>query len=151
MNPPSPKHPADAAEPLTPGSKNLFRNDYYTIYVDEATRIISCIRSERPFASLEDVDATYDEVLKALSGIERSKYAFFVDMRAVVGRNDPTFEAALARHRGRWLSGYRRVGTLVQTAVGAMQIRRLTKQDGIERLVSADKNEVMRYLAPEDD
>ena len=44
-----------------------------------------------------------------------------------------------------------RRATLIATAVGAMQVRRLTKEDGMERMVSADEAELLRYLSGQPD
>lgn len=131
-------------------SKQIFRSDYFTILVDERMGIVRSIRNDKPFASIQELEACFEEVSKVLDGLERARYALIVDVRAAPGRNDPQFEAAMKRVRPRWIGGLRKVGVLVQSAVGVMQVNRYARQDGIKRLVSTDEEEILRYFAQED-
>ncbi|KYF71446.1 hypothetical protein BE17_15940 [Sorangium cellulosum] len=134
---------------VTPAPKLIWQNDHYTVLIDATLSIVWNVRSGRPFASLEELEAVKAALCHCLDGLGRSRYALLVDVRAAPGRNDPSFEAALERIRPRWLRGFRRVGVLVQSVVGALQIQRYARQDGIERLVTNDESALLRYLTEE--
>ncbi|XYH94107.1 hypothetical protein ACMHYB_40600 [Sorangium sp. So ce1128] len=134
---------------LTPAPKLIWQDDHYAVLVDAATSIVWNVRSSRPFTSVEELEAVKGALCHVLDGLGRSRYALLVDVRAAPGRNDPSFEAAMNRIRPRWLRGFRRVGVLVQSVVGALQIQRYARQDGIERLVTSDESALLRYLTKE--
>ncbi|WP_437955123.1 hypothetical protein WME76_26660 [Sorangium sp. So ce119] len=133
----------------TPAPRTVWQDDHYTVLVDEPLGIVWNVRTSRPFASVEELEAVKATLCRVLDGLGRSRYALLVDVRAAPGRNDPSFEAALERIRPRWLRGFRRVGVLVQSVVGAMQIQRYARQDGIERLITTDEAAILRYLTEE--
>jgi hypothetical protein len=130
--------------------KQVFLSDYFTILVEERKGIVRTVRSDKPFASIQELEADFEALIKALDDLGRARYALIADIRAAPGRNDPQFEAALQRIRPRWMGGFRKVGVLVQSAVGMLQIKRYTKQDDIKRLVTTDEDEILKYFAQED-
>ncbi|WNG42447.1 hypothetical protein F0U61_42960 [Archangium violaceum] len=113
-------------------------------------RLVRTVRSDKPFASLTEFERVFTELGEALDRLDRQRYVILADVRAAPGRNDPDFEAALLRMRPRWLGGFRKVGVLVQTTVGVMQIQRYARQDGIKRLVTIDEAEILRYFSQAD-
>ena len=78
-------------------ARQVFRNDYFTLRVEERQRIAITVRSEVPFANLAELDDVFDELGDALDELGRSRYALLADMRAVAGRNDPEFDVAIRR------------------------------------------------------
>lgn len=132
--------------PPASASQQVFRNDYYSVLVDERQRLVRIVRSEKPFASIPELEACFAQLLPALNALDRPRYALLSDVRAVPGRNDPEFEAALLRMRPQWLSGFRKVGVLVQSSVGLLQVQRYARKDGLVRKVSNDEAELLAYL-----
>lgn len=65
-------------------------------------------------------------------------------------RSSPTSGPLLAGTRPRWIGGFRKVGVLVQSAVGILQVKRYARQDDVKRLVTTDEAEVLEYLAQQD-
>ncbi len=130
--------------------KQIFRDEYFTLLVDERQAIVRTIRTGKPFASMRDVEVSFEGLIKALDDLGRARYALLADIRAAPGRNDPQFEEALQRVRLKWISGFRKVGVLVQSAVGLLQVKRYARQDGVRRLVTSDEDELMRYLTQPD-
>ncbi|WPB75153.1 hypothetical protein KYC5002_39925 [Archangium violaceum] len=126
--------------------KQIFRNEYFTALVDEETGIVRNIRGDKPFTSMRDLEVCFEGLIKALDDLGRARYTLLIDIRAAPGRNDPEFEEALQRVRLRWIGGFRKVGVLVQSAVGLLQVKRYAKQDGLNRLVTDDEAELVRYL-----
>lgn len=129
-----------------PGAEEVFRNDYFTVLVDEPQRIVYSVRSGRPFDSIEQLDARFQELCRVLDTFDRPRYALLADVRAAPGRNDLAFEEVMKPIRPRWMGGFRRVGVFVQSVVGALQVKRYARQDGIERLITSDEAEIMRHL-----
>ncbi|WP_239014496.1 hypothetical protein [Archangium violaceum] len=113
-------------------------------------RLVRTVRSDKPFASMSEFDRVFMELGEALDRLDRARYVIIADMRAAPGRNDPEFEAGILRMRPRWLGGFRKVGVLVQTTVGMMQIQRYARHDGIKRLVTTDEEEIHRYFSQAD-
>ncbi|AUX45337.1 hypothetical protein SOCE26_068190 [Sorangium cellulosum] len=126
--------------------KQVWRNDYFLVLVDEPRRLVRNVRTARPYDSIEQLEAVMEELSRVLDGLGRSRYALLIDTRAAIGRNDPTFEATMRRLRPRWLSGFRRIGVLVQSVVGAMQIQRFAREDGFRRLITSNEAELIEYL-----
>ncbi|MFL5353560.1 hypothetical protein [Archangium sp.] len=126
--------------------KQIFQDAYFTVLVDEQIGIVRTIRSSTPFASLEELDGVFARLGDALDALGRSRYGLLADLRAGPGRNDPQFEAAMERLRPRWTGGFRRVGVLVRSTVGLLQIQRHARSDGFERMISKHEDELLTYL-----
>lgn len=127
--------------------KQVFQDAYFTVLVDERSAIVRTVRSSTPFASLEELEGVFMRLGDALDALGRSRYALLADLRAGPGRNDPEFETAMEqRHRPRWVGGFRKVGVLVRSTVGLMQIQRHARSDGFERMISKDEDELLKYL-----
>lgn len=131
---------------LVPAPKLVWQNDHYAVLVDAQLGIVWNVRSSKPYASLEELDTVMVAVFRCMDGMDRPRYSLLLDIRAGPGRNDPEFEAAIARIRPRWFQGFRRIGILVQTVVGTLQIQRYARQDGIKRLITSDEAALLRYL-----
>jgi hypothetical protein len=147
--------PPSGRRPGSPGSvpfgpKQVSRNEYFTVLVDERMGIIRTIRSDKPFASIQELEASFAALSKILDDLGRARFALIVDIRAAPGRNDPEFEAALQRVRHLWIGGFRKVGVLVQSVVGMLQVKRYARQDDIKRLVTTDEDELLEYFTQED-
>lgn len=104
-------------------------------------------RSRRSHTSLDEVGPAFDEIYGALRDLELRDVALLVDLRDVVGRNDPEFETAIAPHRRRLMQSFGRAAVLVRSSVGAMQIRRLFAEDGLSVEVFGDEGKALEWLA----
>lgn len=65
------------------------------------------------------------------------------------GRNDLEFEQAMAKLRPRIDRGFVRIGVLVASAVGALQMRRWKSDDGCERIAGSEESAVVDALLSE--
>lgn len=75
--------------------------------------------------------------------------AFILDVRAVVGRNDESFERATMELRRTVAKRTTRFVTLVATMAGALQTRRLSSQEGSEILIATTEDEAFRLARGE--
>ncbi|KFA86862.1 hypothetical protein [Archangium violaceum] len=126
--------------------RQVYQDEYFTVLVDDRTGIVRTVRSEKPLDVLEELEGIFARLGAVLDELGRSKYGLLADLRATPGRNDPQFEAAMGRLRPLWVGGFRRVGVLVRSTVGMMQIQRHARHDGVERLISKDEDELLKYL-----
>ncbi len=127
--------------------REVYRDPYVSMVLDEQRHLIRFTRSSQPFPDLEAPRHTYEAIIRIAERLARPGHGLLTDLRAAPGRNDPAFEALMQPLRARLQAPFARRATLVATAVGAMQVRRLTKEDGMERMVSSDEAELLRYLS----
>lgn len=126
--------------------KQVFQDEYFTVLIDEKRSIVRTLRNDTPFASIEEIDVILARLGDVLDVLGRSRYGLLADLRNGPSRNDPLFEAAMERNLPRWISGFRKVGVLVRTTVGVMQIKRHARNDRFERMISKDEDELLKYL-----
>ncbi len=127
-------------------SIEVFRNEYTTISMDPKGVLVRMVRSDAPFPSLDALDRSITDMNRALDGIGRAGRSLMNDLRAIPGRNDATFEDHMKIHRLRLYGGFVRVGILVRSSVGALQMKRLVQEDGMDRMVMTDEAELIEYL-----
>lgn len=111
--------------------RELFRNDYYIITLDEERRVLCRARTALPQTSVEVLDRSLEEMIGAIEKIDRARYAHLADLRLAPPRNDPGFELIVQRYRRRFISGFRSVAYLVKTEAGRLQVMRMrSERDG---------------------
>lgn len=147
MAPPPSRPPSTRAGLLLPGARQIARNAHFTVRVEDGLGIAITTRSDIPFGSIQEIEDVMDELGDTLDELGRLRYALLADLRAATGRNDPAFETTMNRLTPRWIEGFRKVGVLVQTVAGQMQIQRYARQDGIKRLITTDEAELIKYLS----
>ncbi|MCA9632146.1 MAG: hypothetical protein KC766_31045 [Myxococcales bacterium] len=110
----------------------LYTSDYFRIRVSE--QIVEYVRSALAFDSLAAIEAEMSQVRDALATLRRARMGLLCDLRQVVGRNDPEFEAVFKKHR-QWLQkGFLRVAVVVHSPTGMLHIQRLAAEDGDRHL-----------------
>ena len=124
----------------------IHRDQYVALYADPRGPMTRVVRSSVPFPSTAVAVACYERVVQVIDQLGRTGRVVLTDMRLSAGRNDPEFEEAMNRLRPQLYRGMVRIGVLVKTATGALQIRRLVQEDGIERRISTDEAELLEYL-----
>jgi hypothetical protein len=124
----------------------VFRNEYTTIFMDPKGPIVRTVRSEVPFKSLEALERSTGDTIRVFDEIGRDGRVLLSDLRAIQGRNDPAFEDRMARLRPRLYDKFVRVGILVRSSVGALQIKRIVQEDGMSRMVTTDEAALIDYL-----
>jgi hypothetical protein len=104
------------------------------------------VRSRILHPSPQAMTSSYAKVVAVLDSLGRSRRALLTDMRDAIGRNEPEYEPVLRRFRLAIDTGFLRVGVLLRTAVGALQMRRFAEEEGIVRLISTNEAEIVHYL-----
>src|SRR5262245_38499947 len=106
-----------------------FSDAYHTVILRPSTSIVYVSRSAAPFTSSDDVERHLSALEAALADLDKPNLDLLIDIRAVVGRNDPEFEQAIGPHRARLQRGFRRIAFLVTTIAGQLQVQRHARQD----------------------
>lgn len=130
---------------MTPGTL-VFQDEYLSIYRERDGKLFRSVRSHRAFPDVESMIATYDRMLDAIRPLVRRDSVLLSDVRNAPGRNDPAFEKAMEEVRLRTYVFFRKRAILVQSTIGKLHINRLIHTDKIERMVSQDEAELLRYL-----
>jgi hypothetical protein len=146
--PPTSSSPTGPASPTPPG-RELFRDEYIVVRLDEDGMVIWLIRSAVAYEDIAALNESFEGVIAALDRVGRKGRVMLFDTRAPRGRNDPEFELAMAKLRPRIDRQFVRIGVLVASAVGALQMRRWVSTDGIERIASSNVHELLDVLRAE--
>jgi hypothetical protein len=125
-------------------SAPLLATPYGTILWDAKHSIARFTRTSLAYATIADIEREGVEVERALQKVGKTR--LLVDLRAVTPRNDPGFEIAIARFRAKLLGGGQQVAILVQTAMGALQVKRHMREDGFAVEVFTQEEEALAYL-----
>lgn len=129
--------------------RELFHDDYIVVRVDADGLLVWLIRSSVAYPDIAALMWSFEGVIAALDRAGRSGRVMLFDTRAARGRNDPEFESAMAALRPRIERQFVRVGVLVASAVGALQMRRWVSADGIERVTGTNAAELANTLRAE--
>jgi hypothetical protein len=124
----------------------VFRNEYNVISMDPKGPLIRSVRSDVPFQTLEELERSVQDMVRVYDEIGRQTRVLLSDLRAVQGRNDGAFEDRMLKLRPKLYGGFLRVGILVRSSVGALQIKRMVREDGIDRMVMTDETGLLEYL-----
>lgn len=124
----------------------ILHTPYFVIRVVAADPIVRLWRSSQPFPTLDAVRVGWLSVVDALDRHGRSGRCLLSDLRDSPARNDPAFEQVMLPIVPRVHAGFLRNAILVKRAVGALQIKRHAKSDGIERLITSSEDEALAYL-----
>jgi hypothetical protein len=106
-------------------------------------------RTSRRYADLSELRPSFAAVERQLYALDPAASAVLVDLRAIVGRNDASFESALAPLRRELLRKFARSALLVRTRIGHLQLQRYLAADGIEASVFSDEAEAMAWFRGE--
>lgn len=124
----------------------IYRSDYVTLFLEGNGKLIRFVRSAIPYPDVAALELTYSKAYDVIKALHRKDLCMLLDQRLATGRNDPEFEQATARLRTRMYPLFRKRAILVMSMVGKLQFQRLQREDGLERMVSQDEAELLRYL-----
>jgi hypothetical protein len=108
----------------------VFSDEYATAAIQPSTGVIRYARTATPYPTIEHMRLHYAAIGRAVEGVETGKHALLFDLRAAPPRNDPVFETEAARIVGALVGSFRAHAFLVRTAVGNLQVRRLSGNNG---------------------
>lgn len=126
---------------MQPPGERIWRVDH------PAPRIVRLTRTSEPYASIEEVHATFVDLRQRLHAlpIDRARHGLLVDLRDGPLRSDPPFEAAAREHRPRLFEGFVAGAVLVRTLSGKIQLSRQERLDRAYRTFD-DEEEALAFL-----
>jgi hypothetical protein len=117
---------------------------FYEVEVRQQGAIVR--RTTRRYVTLDEIAPSFTAIDRRLVQLPHMPSTILVDLRAAVGRNDPAFEATIAPLRRALLCRFERVGVLVRSGIGRLQLQRYLAEDGITAHVFADQAEAMAWF-----
>jgi hypothetical protein len=124
----------------------LVDNGFVSLSIDPVRGLARVTRSGQRPESIGEIAGAFDQVTKALDGLDRARLRLLIDLRAAPGRNDAQFERAMATRRSELMRGFAAVAILVQTPVGELQVARIAREDGTEAKIFSDEAKALRWL-----
>ena len=129
---------------------------WFTLAVDEARGLIRMRRSAHRIPTAAELEASFDRLVSELDQIvaieERARYGWLQDMRDAPLLEKPELEAVQLRRLEPIRRGWRREAILVQTPIGKLQARRMTRENAPVAQTAAsvaifdDELEALRFL-----
>jgi hypothetical protein len=126
----------------------LLENAHWLVEEDASRRVVWLRRTGLTFASIREVTIANDRIIQKLVAQHRH-WGVVVDMRAAPSRNDPAFEAAMYGLRAAVEARFARTAVLLGTAVGMLQVNRLTRADGATSFATRDEAAALRFACGE--
>lgn len=115
------------------------RTRHWSLRREVVQCLVWLVRSNEPFASNEEIHASFEPVYRSLAAVPRERSSLIIDMREARWRNDGNFEEATAAHRKRLVEGFARVAILVRTTGGKLQSQRLSRAENLGWAVFDDE------------
>ncbi len=116
-------------------------SSHFQIELDEALGLVRITRTAEPMPKdLVEVRRIFGELVAPLRRLAGKKA--LLDLRNGRGRNDDDFESASGQISIELRRNFTRVAVLVGSAVGKLQVKRLTGA----RSIFSDEAEALRYL-----
>jgi hypothetical protein len=122
----------------------LLLSAHWLMEEDVAQRVVLLRRMALPFSSLDELSNANQEVVRLIRPEHRA-WGIVVDMRQAPARNDPSFESAMRGLRDAVELRFARTAVLLGTAVGLLQVTRLTREDGATSLATQSEAEALRF------
>ena len=126
---------------MQPSGDRIWRVDH------AAPRIVRILRTAAPYASIDEVHATFLDLRARLHALPlaRAPHGLLVDLRDGPLRSDPPFEEAAREHRPRLFEGFAAGAVLVRTLSGKIQLSRQERVDRAYRSFD-DEEEALAFL-----
>jgi hypothetical protein len=109
------------------------------IAVDGGRKAVWLERKNEPVRTVTEALRELDAMREAMLGIPSKQMALIVDTRSTLGRNDDEWEATVLPAFHSFTQRFERVGVLVATSTGEMQMARLVKDKGLGYRIFRDE------------
>jgi len=127
--------------------RTLYIDPYVRLVLDEEDGIVRYERTTLPFPGVDEIRAIHDRVVAGIPWVPGVRLALLLDVREAPPRNDDEFEREIARTLGAFLTRFVAHATLVKSATGLLQARRIEKARGAsQRPVFDDEAAAIAYL-----
>ena len=126
-----------SADPVLPSPSRWFE-------VERLDETAVVVRRTGTRMEVTDLARAYEPILAYLEATRPA--GVLVDLRDAPGRNDDAYEQAVIPFRRRLLIAAPRVVVLVRMRVGALQVARHARADGVDVVVTHDPDTARRHV-----
>jgi sulfite reductase alpha subunit-like flavoprotein len=126
----------------------ILANRYWSMSEDSGHRVVVLTRSAAQVHSIPDLIAQNEEVIARIRP-EHASYGVVVDVRQALPRNDPEFENAMQQLRQELQSRFRRLAVLIESAMGVLQVDRLTRIEGTQVFGTQSESAALKFARGE--
>jgi hypothetical protein len=121
-------------------------NAHWSMEEDVTLRVVWLRRTTLPFGSLSEVTSANEQIVQTMR-VHHRHWGLVVDMREAPSRNDPAFESAMAGLRAAVEAHFARTAVLLKSAVGMLQVNRLTRADGAKSFATMSAAAALRFAS----
>jgi cytochrome b involved in lipid metabolism len=122
----------------------VLSSDFWLMEEDQVRKVVVLKRSAQPVEAIDDLILANRNVIAKMRP-DHADYGVVVDMRQAPSRNDPEFEDAMRLLRLEVSKHFARVAVLVTSAVGVLQVARMSRNEGAETFATQDELAAMRF------
>jgi hypothetical protein len=122
----------------------LITSAHWLMEEDRLNKVVFLRRMALPFGSMEELTSANQQVVRQIRP-EHREWGIVVDMRQAPPRNDPSFESAMRGLRDAVEVRFARTAVLLETAVGLLQVTRLTREDGATTFATQSEAAAVRF------
>jgi hypothetical protein len=127
---------------------SVFSDDYVTVTHEPEAGLYVYARTATPYPSMEALRAHHTALEDTLDALSTGADTLLIDIREATPRNDSAFESEITEAVGSMFAQFASYAFLVKTAVGSLQLRRLSSSNGIRAAaIFTDEAAARRYLA----
>jgi hypothetical protein len=127
---------------------NVLASAHWVMEEDTDARLVWLRRTAAPFQSPDEVTSANAQIVQRLHP-HHQHWGVIVDMRRARSRNDAAFEQAMLGLRSAVESSFARTAVLLGTAVGMLQVNRLTREDGATSFATMSEAAAERFARGE--
>lgn len=124
----------------------LFSTPQITVTTGPDARLVRYVRTSVPYASMLEYETLHERIAEVLDQHGRKQHVLLVDVREAVMNTDPAFEKVAVRVRQLLARDFRRIAFLVKTAIGALQVNRLIREDSLNASAFSEETAAISFL-----
>ena len=140
------RFPETNVSPMTVPLFKSHQDEFWRVESLEGTDVVLVERSAAPFPSPHSIELSCMALHRGMEALDRPRHVLLIDLRKVMGRNDPDFERVMEPERVRLQQGFRRVAVIVNSVVGQLQVQRHAAQDGAKLRTFFDYAKALAWL-----
>jgi hypothetical protein len=125
----------------------LLRTPYWVVTYEDALHLVRATRTTKAYETVEEIERSMEELLDVGRKYPKKNLKLLLDVREGPLRNDDAFEQVMARHRPKIFADFVALAILVKTAVGKLQVTRITREEGTGRPIFTDETAALAFLA----
>jgi hypothetical protein len=124
----------------------MAKTPYWLLERNVGEAFFRLVRTTEAYQSLDLISQSFQQLEKAILGVDVSRLGFLVDLRLGPMRNDPAFEATARPWQEKVMKAFARVAILVKTPAGKLQMSRIVRSLHATAQVFDDEKTAVAHL-----